>query len=46
MQAGSLDDPEQISPENVIYAKDRISWDKTDAALPHIAGLPDRRLKG
>jgi hypothetical protein len=43
IQAGSLDDPEQISPENVIYAKNRISWDKPDPALPHIAGLPDRR---
>jgi hypothetical protein len=43
MQAGSLADPGQISPENVIDAMSRIGWDKTDAALPHVAGLPDRR---
>jgi hypothetical protein len=42
VQAGSLDDPNRISPESVIYAKDALSWDRFDEALPRFPGLPDR----
>ena len=42
VQAGSLDNPAQISPESVIYVKDKQPWDFTDPQLPHHAGLPER----
>ncbi len=42
VQAGSLDDPAQISPESVIYVKDKQPWDLTDPELPHHPGLPLR----
>ena len=42
VQAGSLDDPAQVSPENVIYVKDRVKWDFVDPDLPHFEGLPKR----
>ena len=42
VQAGSLDDPGQVSPENCIYVKDRVSWDMLDESLPHFPGLPPR----
>ena len=41
VQAGSLDDPEQVTPNSVIYTKDRISWDKVDSNLPHFEVLPE-----
>lgn len=34
IQAGSLDEPDVVTPENVIYAKDAVAWDVFDAALP------------
>ena len=43
VQAGSLDDPNRISPQSVIYVKDALSWDRFDDALPRFQGLPDRR---
>ena len=43
VQAGSLDDPNRISPESVIYVKDALAWDRFDEALPRFQGLPDRR---
>jgi hypothetical protein len=42
VQAGSLDDPNRITPESVIYAKDAVSWDRFDPALPSFPGLPPR----
>ncbi|MEO0062879.1 MAG: hypothetical protein RLZZ08_1439 [Pseudomonadota bacterium] len=44
VQAGSLDDPNQVSPQNVIYVKDRLNWDFVDPALPQFPALPDRVL--
>ncbi len=40
VQAGSLDDPGQVSPQNVIYVKDKVHWDKVDESLPQFEGLP------
>jgi hypothetical protein len=42
IQAGSLDDPNRISPESVVYAKDALAWDFLDPSLPRYQGLPDR----
>ena len=42
VQAGSLDDPDRVTPESVIYAKDAVSWDHFDPALPKFPGLPPR----
>lgn len=42
VQAGSLDDPDQVSPESCIYVKDRLGWDMLDESLPHYPGLPPR----
>lgn len=42
VQAGSLDDPNTVRPENVIYVKDRVRWDLVDPDLPHFEGLPQR----
>ncbi len=44
VQAGSLDDPGQVSPESVIYVKDKVHWDKFDESLPQFPGLPERVL--
>ncbi|WAT18676.1 GFA family protein [Aurantiacibacter sp. MUD11] len=40
VQAGSLDDPAQVTPQNAIYVKDRIPWDKLDPDIPHFEGMP------
>ena len=37
IQAGSLDTPNSVTPQNVIYAKDRVDWDHFDPALPVFA---------
>jgi len=42
VQAGSLDDPNRITPESVIYVKDALAWDCFDPSLPQFQGLPDR----
>jgi hypothetical protein len=42
VQAGSLDDPGQVTPQRVIYARSRVPWDKTDPRLPHFDELPER----
>jgi hypothetical protein len=34
VQAGSLDDPNAIAPERVIYFKDAPRWDRFDDTLP------------
>lgn len=33
IQAGSLDDPSAVTPQNVIYGKDAVSWDYLDPGL-------------
>ncbi|GAM04843.1 hypothetical protein [Novosphingobium sp. MBES04] len=33
IQAGSLDEPDQVTPQNVIYGKDAVRWDHFDPAL-------------
>lgn len=33
IQAGSLDDPSVVTPQNVIYGRDAVSWDHFDPAL-------------
>lgn len=44
VQAGSLDDPNAVAPQAVIYAKDAPSWDFFDPTLPqHPAAPPPRR---
>lgn len=34
IQAGSLDDPDAVEPQNVIYMKQAVRWDHFDPALP------------
>jgi len=40
IQAGSLDEPSAIAPQNVIYVKDAVAWDFFDPALPRFERLP------
>jgi hypothetical protein len=40
IQAGSLDDPNAVTPENVIYTKDAPKWDFFDPALPKFPAMP------
>ena len=42
LQAGSLDDPNLISPNEVIYVKDAVAWDVFDPSLPRFETLPPR----
>jgi hypothetical protein len=42
IQAGSLDDPNQVYPDSVIYAKDAPAWDYFDPALPKHDGMRPR----
>ena len=42
VQAGSLDDPGAVSPENVIYMKDAVAWDFFDPALPRFEAMRPR----
>jgi hypothetical protein len=42
VQIGSLDDPNRITPESVIYVKDALVWDRFDPSLPRFQALPDR----
>ena len=42
VQAGSLDEPNRITPESVIYVKDALAWDHFDPLLPRFQELPDR----
>ncbi|MBO9581596.1 MAG: GFA family protein [Sphingobium sp.] len=42
VQAGSLDDPNRVSPESVIYMKDAVAWDFFDPALPKHEGMSPR----
>ncbi len=40
VQAGSLDEPGRVSPQNAIYVKDRIAWDMLDPDIPHFEAMP------
>ena len=40
LRASSLDDPEAVTPEMVVYAKRALSWDKPDPALPAYDEMP------
>ena len=35
IQAGSLDDPNVVEPQRVIYLKQAVKWDHFDPAIPH-----------
>jgi hypothetical protein len=45
VQAGSLDNPNKITPQSVIYTKDKLNWDLTDKNLPHHPMLPENPLE-
>ena len=40
VQAGSLDDPNAVTPSVAIYVKDALSWDRIDPALTKFERLP------
>ena len=42
VQAGSLDDPDAITPQSVIYTKDAVAWDRFDPALPSFETMQPR----
>ena len=42
IQAGSLDDPNRVSPQSVIYTKDAVSWDRFDPDLPKFEAMQPR----
>lgn len=42
VQSGSLDDPNIISPEAVIYMKDAVAWDRFDPDLPQFEAMHSR----
>jgi hypothetical protein len=39
VQAGSLDDPDRISPQAVIYLKYAVCWDRFGPDLPKYEGM-------
>jgi len=43
VQAGSLDDPNQVTPLDAIYVKDKPVWDMLDPNIPQFEGMPDRK---
>ncbi len=42
VQAGSLDDPNLVTPTTVIYLKDAAQWDRFDPALPTFPAIGKR----
>jgi hypothetical protein len=42
VQAGSLDDPNAVTPTVAIYVKDAIGWDRIDPSLTQFEHLPPR----
>jgi len=42
VQAGSLDDPNVVTPTNVIYVKDATEWDRFDPDLPTFPAIGKR----
>lgn len=48
IQAGSLDQPDVVTPQNVIYTKDAVAWDHFDPALEKFevyAPFDDKTMK-
>lgn len=41
VSVGTLDDPDSVSPQVVIFARSRRHWDTMDGALPTFAAQPD-----
>ncbi len=41
LRASSLDDPDAVTPQMVVYASRAPSWDKMDDALPSFPKLPE-----
>jgi len=46
VQAGSLDNPNVVHPQNVIYAKDAPAWDFFDPDIPKFEGMITREGMG
>jgi len=42
VQAGSLDDPDVVTPTTVIYLKDATKWDRFDPDLPTFPAIGKR----
>ena len=42
LQAGSLDDPNLVTPSSVIYTKDATKWDRFDPDLPTFPAIGKR----
>ena len=40
VQAGSLDEPNQVSPQTIIYVRDAAAWDFLDPALQKFETFP------
>ncbi len=40
VRASSLDDPDDFTPELVVYTKREATWDKTGQGLPHFTDMP------
>lgn len=45
IQCGSLDDPNVVEPQAVIYHKDAVRWDRFDESLPRFEMLRPRPAK-
>lgn len=41
LRASGLDDPDQITPQMIVYASRAPKWDVMDAALPSFAEMPE-----
>lgn len=41
LRASSLDDPDQVTPQMVVYASRAPKWDLMDAGLPSFAEVPE-----
>ena len=41
LRVSSLDDPEIVKPQMIVYASRAPSWDHMDAALPSFAAMPE-----
>jgi hypothetical protein len=44
LRSSSLDDPEIVTPERVIYTGSAVSWDHIDPALPAFGKMSNERL--
>ena len=41
LRASSLDDPDQVTPQMIVYASRAPKWDVMDASLPSFAEMPE-----